>query len=162
MDVVDVVARTSRGSGSAADYLRIEANPDRAALKIIFDAELQIVIESDLGDCRMNGHLQLRPIQLRESPLDEAIILLAGVDHQRVIADVGSYSQTRQYDRGWRLSIPAAEGAFLNIRAGAAAGCAAEALRVTHAAAKIAQLDARGPAAAGPRPLPPADRRATG
>ena len=60
----------------------VARHADIAALDEILDPVAQIVVERDLGDGCVNGHLQLRPIELRDGLLDQLVVLLVGVDHE--------------------------------------------------------------------------------
>src|ERR1700730_13554319 len=46
------------------------------------DAVAEIVVERDLRNGRVNGDLQLRPVDLDQCALDDAVILLTGVYQQ--------------------------------------------------------------------------------
>lgn len=50
---------------------------------------LQIVGERDLGDRGVDGDLQLRPINGSKRALESPVILLIGIDNNRIIGDVG-------------------------------------------------------------------------
>ena len=50
-------------AGGPGASLRVEAERAVVVLKIVFDAKLQIVVERDFGNCRVNRHLELGPVE---------------------------------------------------------------------------------------------------
>src|SRR5436309_527326 len=59
-------------------------------------AIVQVFIERDLRDGRVDRNLQLRPVELFQRLLDDPIAFLIGVDQQRVVDRVGGDAHARQ------------------------------------------------------------------
>src|SRR5262249_21908802 len=59
------------------------------ALEEELHAVSKIVVERDLGDCRVDRDLELWTIELRQRPRDDLVIFRAGIDQQRVARDIG-------------------------------------------------------------------------
>ena len=78
---------------------------DVVALEEELHAVAQTVVERDLGDGRIDRDLQLRPVELAQRLLDEAVVLLVGVDQQRVVDGVGGDAHVGQDRRSARSPV---------------------------------------------------------
>src|SRR5262249_8098058 len=74
----------------------VAAQADVLALEENLDAVVQVVVEHHLGDGGVDGDLKLRPIELAQGTLDDAVVLLVGVDQERVVGDVSGDPYARQ------------------------------------------------------------------
>jgi hypothetical protein len=52
-------------------------------------AVVQLVVQRDLGDGGLDGDLALRPVDLADGLLDDALRFLVGVDQHGVVGDIG-------------------------------------------------------------------------
>ena len=94
---------------------------DIGAAQKSLHAVVQILIQRDFRDGRVDPDLQLRPVELAQRLLDDPVALLIGVNEQRVVDRVGRDAHTRQ-DRALVVSPPAEGAAGAESAAGAGAG----------------------------------------
>src|SRR5262249_44765677 len=52
------------------------------------NAIVQVIIERDLGNCRIDGDLHLRPVDLLDRPFNNSVVFPARINQQAVIDDV--------------------------------------------------------------------------
>ena len=70
------------------DRTLVVAEPDVLAGEEGLNAVLQTVRQRDFGNRRIDRYLQLRPIDIAYRALDDPIVLLVGVDHDRIIGGI--------------------------------------------------------------------------
>ena len=87
------------GAVDEVDGAAVRLQPDILALEEILHAVFQRIVERDLGDGRIDRDLQLRPVELIQRLLDDAVIFLVGIDQQRVVGGVGGDPHARQDGR---------------------------------------------------------------
>src|SRR5262245_6181891 len=66
--------------GVVHDRAGIGGQANVLALEEELNAVLEHIVERDLGNGGVNGHLQLRAIELLQRALDDAIVFLVGVN----------------------------------------------------------------------------------
>ena len=102
------------GTGGSVDEIHgpgVRLQPEILALDEILHAVFQRIVERDLGDGRIDRNLQLRPVELVQRLLDDAVVLLIGIDQQRVVGSVRSDPHARQDGRPTRAATTATAAA---------------------------------------------------
>ena len=131
---------------------------DVLAGKESLHAVIQVLVQRDLGDGRIDRHLELRPVELLQRLLDHAIAFLIGVDEQGVVDRVRRDAHARQ-DRAL-AGLPAASeraAAEPGTRAGSDARASERSAAARHDIVRAAGL--RGDRRAGRRAAQPRIRR---
>src|SRR5262249_58557466 len=136
----------------------VAAQADVLALEENLDAVVQVVVEHHLGDGGVDGDLKLRPIELAQGTLDDAVVLLVGVDQERVVGDVSGDPYARQNRLGSsaeRCRTARATGAACGSTQPAGAAGPAQRGAGCTAAAEAAAASRRTAKTAPRRPPPP-------
>src|SRR5215472_18581422 len=85
-----------------ADRAAVRIKAEVLALQEELYAVIELVIERHLGDRRLDRDLQLRPVELLECALDNAIVFLVGINQNGIVHGV------RRNPHAWKNGIAAA------------------------------------------------------